>query len=341
MKTLPALTLSLVLAGAAAVLALPLLRAAQDSGTGNKADTPTQPSSVKEDTENPSRSEKSPGKPGSPLRRNEKSAATALVTMEAAREKLVGYRSVKAKIQETVTLGERKFRMSGTYLQGTDLKLRLEYDVEVGSTKAKLIEVCDGQILWTHHMVGKEQRITRRNVRQILTAAGAAGATPQNLLTAELGLGGLPSLMASIQKSLRLERQWEQDVGQHEFIVVEGGWKQAFREKFLGPGAPDDQALPPFVPDRVRLYFDKESLFPRRILYLKQDGAKVHHPMVALDLIEVEWNGPVDEKAFAYTPPENVPHEDSTRAYISQFEKPAAGQTPAGAAPPGSAPAAP
>jgi len=340
MKTLPVLTLSLGLA-VATVSGVPLLLTAQDGNAGKQTESASQPAPIKDDASKLPSSGKTSGKPASPLRRNEKSAATALVTMEAAREKLVGYRSVKAKIVESVTLGDRKFRMSGTYLQGTDLKLRLEYDVEVGSTKAKLIEVCDGQILWTHHMVGKEQRITRRNVRQILTAAGAAGATPQNLLTAELGLGGLPSLMASIQKSLKLERQWEQDVGQHEFIVVEGGWKQAFREKFLGPGAPDDQALPPFVPDRVRLYFDKESLFPRRILYLKQDGAKVHHPMVALDLIEVEWNGPVDEKAFAYTPPENVPHEDSTRAYISQFEKPAAGQTPAGAAPPGSTPATP
>ena len=234
---------------------------------------------------------------------------------------------------ETVDLGLRRFRMKGSYLQGTDLKLRLEYDLQVGNTEARMVEVCDGQILWTHQTIGAEERVTRRNVRQILTAASSAGKTPQNLLTAELGLGGLPGLLAGIQKSVQLEKQWEQDVNGQTFVVIEGGWKKSFRAKFLGEDADEKQLLPAFVPDDVRIYFEQESLFPRRILYLKRAESGTRRPMVTLDFVEVQWDVELAEDAFNYTPPEKVARQDVTQAYINRFAPPkqdATSETPAG-----------
>lgn len=256
------------------------------------------------------------------IRKNEKSGASAQVTLESARDRLISYRSVQAEMVETVDLGMRRFRMKGSYLQGTDLKLRLEYDLQVGSTEARLVEVCDGQILWTHQTIGAEERVTRRNVRQILTAASSAGKTPQNLLTAELGLGGLPGLLAGIQKSVQLEKQWEQDVNDQTFVVIEGGWKKSFRSKFLGPDADSEQPLPAFVPDQVRIYFEQESLFPRRILYLKHSQEGTRRPMVTLDFVDVRWNVELAEDAFEYTPPEKVARQDVTQAYINRFAPP-------------------
>lgn len=259
------------------------------------------------------------------IRRNEKSGASAQVTLESARDRLISYRSVQAEMVETVDLGMRRFRMKGSYLQGTDLKLRLEYDLQVGSTEARLVEVCDGQILWTHQTIGAEERVTRRNVRQILTAASSAGKTPQNLLTAELGLGGLPGLLAGIQKSVQLEKQWEQDVNEQTFVVIEGGWKKNFRSKFLGPDADSEQPLPAFVPDQVRIYFEQESLFPRRILYLKRSPEGTRRPMVTLDFVDVRWNVELADDAFEYTPPEKVARQDVTQAYINRFNPPEQG----------------
>ncbi|MDA1162716.1 MAG: hypothetical protein O3B13_06420 [Planctomycetota bacterium] len=273
-------------------------------------------------------SESSSDRP-SVVRRNEKSGASGLVTLETARDRLISYRSVKAQMVESVNLGPRQFRMEGSYLQGTDLKLRLEYDLQVGSTEAHLLEVCDGQILWTHQKIGNEERVTRRNVRQILTAASSAGKTPQNLLTAELGLGGLPGLLAGIQKSVQLEKQWEQDVNGQTFVVIEGGWKKNFRSKFLGPDPAEDQPLPPFVPDQLRIYFEQESLFPRRILYMKRDEAGTRRPMVTLDFVEVQCDLPVAEDAFDYVPPEKgVRPQDVTQAYINRFAPPEQKATP-------------
>jgi len=262
------------------------------------------------------------------LRRNEKSGASAVVTLDTARDRLTAYRTVKAEIVETVVLEPRRFRMKGTYLQGTDLKLRLEYNVQVGGTKASLVEVCDGQILWTWHRIGTVQRVTRRNVRQILSARESNGRTDHNTLITELGLGGLPGLLASIQQSVLLDKQWEQSAGDRTLVVIAGGWKDSFRNR-VAPSETPDKALPQWVPDRIRVYFEQDSLFPRRILYLKRDAANILHPMVKLDFEEVEWNGDLDNEQFTFIPPAKVVAEDITQAYIKQFSK----QPPAAAAP--------
>lgn len=293
--------------------------------TGPPSEKPVGPTDAPKGENNP------PKEKPSVARRNEKSGASGQVTLESARDRLISYRSVQAEMVETVDLGLRRFRMKGSYLQGTDLKLRLEYDLLVGNTEAHLIEVCDGQILWTHQTIGTEERVTRRNVRQILSAASSAGKTPQNLLTAELGLGGLPGLLAGIQKSVQLEKQWEQDVNKQTFVVIEGGWKKSFRSKFLGPDAAEDQPLPPFVPDQVRIYFEQESLFPRRILYLKRSEDGTRRPMVTLDFVDVRWDVEVAEDTFNYTPPEKVARQDVTQAYINRFAPPK--QEPAPEAP--------
>lgn len=324
MKSLPCLTISAILA-AVTVCGFAELSGANGQDAGSDLASPT----GREAAAQPAGPAEAPDSSADPvekrptvIRRNEKSGASAQVTLESARDRLISYRSVQAEMIETVDLGVRRFRMKGSYLQGTDLKLRLEYELQVGSTEARLVEVCDGQILWTHQTIGADERVTRRNVRQILTAASSAGKTPQNLLTAELGLGGLPGLLAGIQKSVQLEKQWEQDVNQQTFVVIEGGWKKSFRSKFLGPDADSEQPLPAFVPDQVRIYFEQESLFPRRILYLKKSDEGTRRPMVTLDFVDVRWNVDLAEDAFDYTPPEKVARQDVTQAYINRFNPP-------------------
>ncbi len=254
------------------------------------------------------------------LKRNEQSGANALRSLQQAHDKLNGYRFIDAKLDQTVRVGDRKFHMSGRYLKGADLKLRLEYEVKVGGTSGKLIEVCDGQLLWTHTDIGGQQRVTRRNVQQIISAASQAGFTSQNVLTAELGLGGLQGLLASLQKSIQFDSQWEQDASDRTFVVIEGAWKRSFRERFLGPDAPANRPMPPAVPDQVRLYFEQDSLFPRRIVYLKKEGDGRRLPMVTIDFTEVTWPESLDESLFTFKPPATVAPEDVTKAYVNQFQ---------------------
>lgn len=318
MKTLPIFTLALTLSAAATWGAICYRQTlAQDAADKQPVPAVKAPADEKVTPDKPEKGV---------LRRNEASGTVALVTLEEAREKLINYQSVKAKIVETVAIGERRFTMKGNYLQGDGLKLRLDYEVAVGTTTGKLIEVCDGQILWSHQVIGKEQRVNRRNVRQILEAAAAAEPTSETLLHAELGLGGIPGLLASLQKSVQFEKQWEQDFDSQPFLVIDGGWKAEQRAKFMGPNADAKKALPSFVPDRVRIYVQKDSKFPRRIMYLKRyDGAtasqKSLRPMVTIDFVDVALNVPVDDAAFVFVLPENVERQDVTEEYLKLFEK--------------------
>lgn len=333
MKTLPVLTIAITLAIAGSYatqtgLISPIFGQDTPQQPATEADAASKATDAKADAEQPEDVRPATSSRTS-LRRNEQSGANALRTLQQAHDKLNGYRFIDAKLDQTVRVGDRRFRMAGRYLKGADLKLRLEYEVQVGGTSGKLVEVCDGQLLWTHTEVGGQQRVTRRNVQQIISAASQAGFTSQNVLTAELGLGGLQGLLASLQKSIQFDAQWEQDASDRTFVVIEGAWKRSFRDKFLGPGVPADRPMPPAVPDQVRLYFEQDSLFPRRIVYLKKEDDERRLPMVTIDFTEVTWPESLDEALFTFKPPATVAPEDVTQAYVNQFkppeEKPATG----------------
>lgn len=327
MKTLPFLTvgLTLSLTTTCAILAYRHTLAQEAEKPAVKAeDSPKKPGGTAEKSSEKS-SEKSAEKQ-SP-RRNEASGAVAIVTLEEARDRLINYQSIRAKVRQTVSIGDRQFQLKGNYQQGDGLKLRLEYEVELGGTKGQLVEVCDGQLLFTLQTIGKEQRSTRRNVRQILEAAAAAERTSETLLHAELGLGGLPGMMASIQKSIQFEKQWEQDYEGQPFVVLDGTWKPEIRSKFVG-AKEGDAPLPSYVPDRLRVYFEKQSLFPRRILYLKKyDAQKMTRPMVSIDFVDVETNKPLDDAAFSFKLPEKAESPtDVTDEFVKLFQKKPAGE---------------
>lgn len=245
--------------------------------------------------------------------------APAIQILEEARERLISYESIRAQLIETVALGDHRFRLKGTYLQGANLQLRLDCQVQVGQTTGKLTEVCDGQILWAWQKIGDKQRVTRRNVRQIERAASSAGMSTQNLLLAELGFGGLPALIASLQKSFLFDRVAEQEVDGLSLVVMDGVWQPELAAR-LGGGS--RERMPDHIPDRVRIYFQQDKLFPRRILYLKLGSQpNRYRPLVSLDFVNVVWDGPLDETAFQFSPPENVRREDITQEYIRRFTR--------------------
>ena len=86
-------------------------------------------------------------------------AITAPELLQRARYRIHGYRSVKANLIETVVIGDRKFRANGTYLQGRDLQLKMSLKLRLGKDgefRASMLQVCDGQVLWTSHTSGRE-----------------------------------------------------------------------------------------------------------------------------------------------------------------------------------------
>ncbi|HLQ46600.1 MAG TPA: hypothetical protein VK137_17785, partial [Planctomycetaceae bacterium] len=135
----------------------------------------------------------------------------------------------------------------------------------------------------------------------------------------ELGFGGLPGLFASIEKSIQFDQQKEESAEGRQLVVLEGSWKPDMLKGWKGnnPNAP----LPDYVPSRIRLYLDGESLFPRRILYLSRNAEQLLRPMVSLDFSEVSTDGPVPADAFTFVPPEGVFPVDLTQEFLELIKQ--------------------
>lgn len=270
--------------------------------------------------------------------------------LRLARQRLRNYESVKANLIETAVIGGRSFRAEGTYLQGQNFQLKMSLDFELGKQrayKASMLQVCDGQVLWTSRRhqndlkktaepdasqseVDGEQRITRRDIRQILREAAQHEQAYLSLLSAELGLGGISELLSSLEQSMAFGKVREEKNDGKPFLVFQGRWNLDVLENFLeeeelqelrtGDDARKLPRLPEHVPDMVRLYFDRESLFPRRVLYLKRpESAHTLTPMLSLNFVNIVLNAPVDADEFDFVPPDKVYPQDTTSKYIKRI----------------------
>jgi hypothetical protein len=165
--------------------------------------------------------------------------------------------------------------------------------------------------------VQPKPRVTRRDVQLILDSAEKARTVPRNLLVAELGLGGLPALLSALEGSLTFDDRQEAEDG--KFVVISGKWKDELLARLPKDSEKPDR-LAEYIPDAVRVYFDPENLFPRRILYTKKhEKREIMMPMVSLDFVEVTLNGPVEDELFHYAPPDGVFPENITNFYLSRL----------------------
>jgi hypothetical protein len=260
-------------------------------------------------------------------------SSDAATVLRLAREHLTGNRekqspndiqTIRATLIERVAISGRRFRLEGTYLQGTDLRLRLELKVIPEDPQLRvegsLLEVCNGTILWARYQVGKETRITRRDVSQILNASKSNGQI--NFSTVELGLGGLPALLAALDQWMKFDKVTTEELavtggGRRAFTVISGEWKDACRQDLLQKMS--KQHLPEHVPDAVRIYLETDSLFPRRIAFLKRRGTQFES-LVELDLLRPVTNCRFDEHEFEYAPPDGARPVDVTAEYLKQIQ---------------------
>lgn len=246
-----------------------------------------------------------------------------------ARDRLMEYKSIRADIKESVVFGDHQFHATGSYLQGDNLRLRLDFSVTVNRRlKGKLVQVCDGDVLWTHLKIGTRQEVKRRVVRDILEAAAADGKLSENILTVQLGLGGLPALLASLEENMVLNEVKEEKIDGVSFFVVQGRWSDKFLKMWKDP-APgrkninkaNGTSLPSRIPDRVRIYLEKKTLFPQRILYLKKHPTQQRYrQMVLLDFKNIKFNTSVNDKEFDFKLPEGVRQDDDTKRFLERLK---------------------
>lgn len=287
--------------------------------------------------------------------------ATADDVLKLSREMVAQYSSIRARIVESVSIGARSFKAEGHYLQrglkDNDWRLKLELTLKIGQTEASLLEICDGDVLWTRHQINSGKRklpkevgehandpvITRRNLRQILDTVRNNNSVPENLIIADLGLGGLPALLGSLDQSLDFTAIKEDTLRSQPVYVVQGTWTDTMLARWQGKATAerDGKPLAEYIPDQVRVYVAQKTGFPLRLLYLKKLSGRNFRPMLMLDFIDVAINQPVDKSEFEFVVPDKPPPLDMTYEYLMQIQPGTPVTPPAGLATPPAAPATP
>ena len=246
-------------------------------------------------------------------------AATAFVAKVHA--ELKKHPSVKADVEHTVSIGAQQFRATGRYLNSGS-KLRLEYTLKPDQGEdGSLIEVCDGKELWSMMTLGGTKRVTHRDVQQIKAAIASVKNAPDAELTAELGLGGLPGLLASLERTMTFDQMKQEEAEGRSRTVVQGQWKSTVASRWKRKA---DDPLPVYIPDVVRIIVDSTTLFPTRIVYLKRQtekDKKGYRALVSFQFQNVEFDATIDDREFTFEPPQDVIPEDVTRQFLDRITK--------------------
>jgi len=274
----------------------------------------------------------------------------AVELIQQARNRLFERQFIQADMSEMVSLGNYSFRSSGTYAAASGFRYRLEYQVELGDLVGKFLEVCDGQVLHTRREIGEahpaltstavpEVELSRRDIQKIRREAMGIKETTQGaeladaLRAAEVGIGGLPAVLASLERSMIFSGVRTEEIEGRHYLVVQGHWRTDRREKlFAGLGSAGNQVAG-FMPDLVRVYLEKTTLFPEKFVYLKQAGKehKTYRPLVAIEFRNVTLDQPVPERLFVYVAPSGEEEKDETATFLEAMRQTATSdQQPAG-----------
>ncbi|OYW15575.1 MAG: hypothetical protein B7Z55_14980 [Planctomycetales bacterium 12-60-4] len=229
------------------------------------------------------------------------SAARAQELIKQAHAQLLSRRSIRAELTEVATLTEPPLHMTGRYVSA-GLKLRLEYQVQLaGGVTGSLTEVCDGERLWSLMQLPGSQRVTRRDVRQILVAAERAKTQPNRAAAVDLALGGLPALITSLQRSMSFEDVKDDQLDGQPVLLLTGRWTTELAKQLGGDA--QSPRFPDHIPDACRLTLAADNLFPLRLSYFKRQE-KGLRMLLDLRFRNITLDGPVDENEFRFTPPE-------------------------------------
>lgn len=247
----------------------------------------------------------------------------ALAIFQDAQRRLFQHESIKARYREIVSFPNRSFVAGGTYLAGGQFKMRLEYQVELGDMRGTLLQVCDGQVSWTRREIipilasgeaPAEEDIfsvtSRRDIHQILKEAEGQRDIDGSLLVAEMGLGGLPAMMAGIEKMMTFDGHETVEWDGRRYVVVQGRWKENLPAEL--------QQITAAGPERVRVFLSDDTLFPERFVYLQRtsETADSYRKIVELQFLDVEFDAPVSADAFRFVSPPGTEEIDETHVFL-------------------------
>jgi outer membrane lipoprotein-sorting protein len=301
----------------------------------------------------PSASAGAGAKPAAPQSEKQQIDTPAAEILQKVNARLTEIDSLSCDLHQTVNFSGMQMIAAGRYLQASGERIRLDFRLfpvtvaqatdripenpdgatgadgdtngdEAAEIQGALTQVSDGTVLHTMYRNGEQVRVTRRNIRDVLAAAGETKSYGTDAALRDLGVGGIKALLGRIQSDMEFAPVQESVINGIRFYTLIGRWTpDALTRLFNVPEG--TEVLPAeHLPEYVRILIDAESLLPRRVQYLKRrntpDASQVR-PIVTLDFRSIELNKAVDDSTFAFTPPEGVTEEDVTEQTIDLIRR--------------------
>ena len=283
--------------------------------------------------------------------------------LDSARDKLFAHDTIQANIVERISFGDRRFEATGSYIAHQPPNkiplTRLRYSIRVGDTTGELLEVCDGLVLRSMKTIARVESaakksekeaaatkadastkssgkskstkpkedilLTRRDISQIIKSIGNSESS-EAIQVADLGLGGIPSILASLNRTFWFVEVTDDKWKGKPVKSLEGYLNiERIRGVFKTGLASKAKELEPLVPERARLQLDAETLFPVRIIYLRQldaAGTKFMTQMT-MEFTDVILDRPLEStEIFTLNAPPGVNERDETTEYENYLKAP-------------------
>ncbi|MCA9046060.1 MAG: hypothetical protein KDA69_17155 [Planctomycetaceae bacterium] len=262
-------------------------------------------------------------------------AERAQQVLNEARELLFTSPAIRAKVTQTAQFGEFRVRSEGNYRCKPGFRYRLQYTVQLDELEGQFLEISDGNVLHTVRTLvprnaGLEEaqddvEVTRRDIQRIKREISKHLGNQEAEKAAEVGLGGLPSILASLDRTMGFDQVVEGKIGDRPVTTIQGAWRADRRNEILSQLGPIGNQLDPLIPDLVRVAIDMETKFPVRIQYLKKTEAEsaTYTPMLTLAFSDVRFGAAaeVDDFDFSYIHPPNLQVIDRTPEYIELIKQ--------------------
>lgn len=244
--------------------------------------------------------------------------------------------SIEAKVRQRVDLFDRELIGSGSYAQqgsGLTTRLRLEMRMRTDRAATELLQVCNGETLWTFNAADGLRTLRRVDLDRVIDAlrgdrdGGAAGGYSGG----SIGLGGLPWMLEGLRQFCEFAPAQSGRLGDLNVLVLSGTWRSekllalvdaAERERIAAGGKFDLARLPPHLPDSVVIHLGRDDLFPYRFDYRRtapqhDSPAAAAKTIVSLEFYEVLTGGAIPAERFTYKPGQGA--IDDTERYIERL----------------------
>jgi len=229
---------------------------------------------------------------------------TAVELLEEAELFLQQSRSVSVGLRHTVDLFGHRLVGTGTYSELQDARTRfsrLELKIQLGQQTTSLVQVCDGEAIWTHRRLLDDGKLERVDLARVRAALRQAGRPLDDQPPSGAGhLCGLGRLLHGLGQRFEFAPPQPGLLGTEKLPVwrLTGRWKHE-PDAAASNGPPDAVEKMPHIPDEVVLCLRQADRFPLSVRYLRGHGGQ-GRPLVSIQLDEPTFNAPIDPSQFTY-----------------------------------------